>query len=155
MNIDLANVLYNMYQSVWKILEEYSEKTVDIIKQGAEVREEKKVGWTIISSLLSLSFLGVSAVDALCGSNIGGCHQSGYYSGATPNPSRGFLRAVPAKLCSWWRWWTHKPIYQRTGETCSLLSYSNPFSAVLWNGTKIMVKGGGRGGSMNWTNGTD
>ncbi|ORZ19511.1 Golgi transport complex subunit 5-domain-containing protein [Absidia repens] len=36
MNIELANVLYHMYQSVWKILEEYSEKTVDIIKQGAE-----------------------------------------------------------------------------------------------------------------------
>lgn len=41
MNIELANVLYNMYQSVWKILEEYSEKTVDIIKHGAEVKGKK------------------------------------------------------------------------------------------------------------------
>lgn len=37
MNIELANVLYYMYQSIWKILEEYPEKTVDIIKQGVEV----------------------------------------------------------------------------------------------------------------------
>ncbi|KAI8097718.1 Golgi transport complex subunit 5-domain-containing protein [Halteromyces radiatus] len=36
MNIELANVLYYMDQSVWKILEEYSEKTVDIIKHGVE-----------------------------------------------------------------------------------------------------------------------
>ncbi|KAG0185544.1 hypothetical protein DFQ28_009182 [Apophysomyces sp. BC1034] len=30
MNIELANLLYYMHQSVWKILEEYPEKTVDI-----------------------------------------------------------------------------------------------------------------------------
>ncbi|KAF7727816.1 hypothetical protein EC973_007047 [Apophysomyces ossiformis] len=36
MNIELANLLYYMHQSVWKILEEYPEKTVDIVKQGAE-----------------------------------------------------------------------------------------------------------------------
>lgn len=37
MNIELANLLYYMHQSIWKILEEYPEKTVDIVKQGAEV----------------------------------------------------------------------------------------------------------------------
>ncbi|KAI8362658.1 Golgi transport complex subunit 5-domain-containing protein [Blakeslea trispora] len=36
MNIEIANILYFMHQSVWKILEEYPEKTVDIVKKGAD-----------------------------------------------------------------------------------------------------------------------
>lgn len=37
MNIEIANILYYMHQSVWKILEEYPEKIVDIVKKGADV----------------------------------------------------------------------------------------------------------------------
>jgi hypothetical protein len=37
MNIEIANILYYMHQSVWKILEEYPEKVVDIVKKGADV----------------------------------------------------------------------------------------------------------------------
>ncbi|CEP16124.1 hypothetical protein [Parasitella parasitica] len=36
MNIEIANILYYMHQSVWKILEEYPEKVVDIVKKGAD-----------------------------------------------------------------------------------------------------------------------
>ncbi|EPB89138.1 hypothetical protein HMPREF1544_04005 [Mucor circinelloides 1006PhL] len=36
MNIEIANILYYMHQSVWKILEEYPEKIVDIVKKGAD-----------------------------------------------------------------------------------------------------------------------
>ncbi|KAI8338590.1 Golgi transport complex subunit 5-domain-containing protein [Chlamydoabsidia padenii] len=55
MNIELANVLYNMYQSVWKILEEYSEKTVDTIKQGAEDcrRLMLSVGQTLVDAIMA------------------------------------------------------------------------------------------------------
>ncbi|KAI9254403.1 Golgi transport complex subunit 5-domain-containing protein [Helicostylum pulchrum] len=35
-NIEIANILYYMHQSTWKILEEYPEKTVDIVKKGAD-----------------------------------------------------------------------------------------------------------------------
>ncbi|KAG2203028.1 hypothetical protein INT47_013244 [Mucor saturninus] len=36
MNIEIANILYYMHQSIWKILEEYPEKTVDIVKKGVD-----------------------------------------------------------------------------------------------------------------------
>ncbi|GAN05361.1 conserved oligomeric Golgi complex subunit 5-like [Mucor ambiguus] len=36
MNIEIANILYYMHQSIWKILEEYPEKIVDIVKKGAD-----------------------------------------------------------------------------------------------------------------------
>ncbi|CAO3639916.1 unnamed protein product [Cunninghamella echinulata] len=53
MNIELANVLYYMYQSIWKILEEYTEKTVDIVKQGAEdcKRLMKSIGQQLVESI--------------------------------------------------------------------------------------------------------
>ncbi|KAI9486654.1 MAG: Golgi transport complex subunit 5-domain-containing protein [Benjaminiella poitrasii] len=35
-NIEMSNILYYMHQSVWKILEEYPEKIVDIVKKGAD-----------------------------------------------------------------------------------------------------------------------
>ncbi|KAI7898782.1 Golgi transport complex subunit 5-domain-containing protein [Cokeromyces recurvatus] len=35
-NIEMANTLYYMHQSIWKILEEYPDKVVDIVKKGAD-----------------------------------------------------------------------------------------------------------------------
>jgi hypothetical protein len=37
MNIEMANILYYMHQSIWKILEEYPEKIAEIMKEGVEV----------------------------------------------------------------------------------------------------------------------
>ncbi|KAL0089842.1 Golgi transport complex subunit 5-domain-containing protein [Phycomyces blakesleeanus] len=36
LSIELANILYFMHQSTWKVLDEYPEKTIDVVKQGAE-----------------------------------------------------------------------------------------------------------------------
>lgn len=44
MNIEIANILYYMHQSIWKILEEYPEKTVDIVKKGVDVSFLLNVG---------------------------------------------------------------------------------------------------------------
>lgn len=53
MNIEIANILYYMHQSVWKILEEYPEKIVDIVKKGADDCQVlmMKIGNKLIESI--------------------------------------------------------------------------------------------------------
>lgn len=58
MNIEIANILYYMHQSVWKILEEYPEKIVDIIKKGADVSLSLS---PFSSSMLIIFFAGLSS----------------------------------------------------------------------------------------------
>lgn len=57
MNIEIANILYYMHQSVWKILEEYPEKIVDIVKTGADVNEysTRKVKIDVLNSLCRIA----------------------------------------------------------------------------------------------------
>ncbi|KAI8376615.1 Golgi transport complex subunit 5-domain-containing protein [Choanephora cucurbitarum] len=53
MNIEIANILYFMHQSVWKVLEEYPEKTVDIVKKGADDCHAlmMKIGTRLVSAI--------------------------------------------------------------------------------------------------------
>lgn len=37
MNIEVTNLLYYIHQSMWKVLEEYPDKIIEIMKQGVEV----------------------------------------------------------------------------------------------------------------------
>ncbi|KAI8647395.1 Golgi transport complex subunit 5-domain-containing protein [Parasitella parasitica] len=53
MNIEIANILYYMHQSVWKILEEYSDKVVDVVKKGVDDCQTlmTKIGDRLVKSI--------------------------------------------------------------------------------------------------------
>ncbi|KAI8980400.1 Golgi transport complex subunit 5-domain-containing protein [Pilobolus umbonatus] len=53
MNIEAANMLYYMHQSIWKILDEYPEKIVDIIRKGANDLQSlmMKIGSRMVNSI--------------------------------------------------------------------------------------------------------
>lgn len=65
MNIEIANILYYMHQSIWKILEEYPEKTVDIVKKGVDVSVYFSVKYLLIE-FLGLSYFNDEYWPASC-----------------------------------------------------------------------------------------